>query len=480
MNCSETQANLTLLILKDVTGKKAEELAAHLEGCQTCREERDRLAKALDDLRSLPELPASPDRVKRILAQAPKGRNRPVRRLTMLLGVAASVLLAVALVGTFVTPDASLPTPVKPRDILSRTPVRPPVGHVSRVTGEGRLMKLTRTDGGQSFPLEKGLPIWVGDRIVSQDAKARIVLRFTSDALQVTLEGKTSVVLQGSDEENYYLELDAGRLTGWFPQAVESLDTRKGPFMIKTPVAMAEIIKGQGFSVSQDKVDLLLNDRVWMEHPREGTISTYFPEISLSKLVEDYLQRSFSNRIAYNPALLRGKISLICKNCPRAMFIDLFDESIAHLGLSIRRDGSMLRIEARPVKAPAWDVWKSFTYGAFTVEVAEKGSAKLTSLSPEARGALMLTSGQVGTVRPGAAGRPRALTVLVARKVKLRGTFGGAGLAGAEVEMMTPDGVKDRRVVRQGDIVDGYRVSWIWWDRLTLEKDGREFLLVME
>jgi len=46
--------------------------------------------------------------------------------------------------------------------------------------------------------------------------------------------------------------------------------------------------------------------------------------------------------------------------------------------------------------------------------------------------------------------------------------------------MTAPDGGKDRRVVRQGDILDGYRVSWIWWDRLTLEKDGREFLLVME
>jgi hypothetical protein len=165
------------------------------------------------------------------------------------------------------------------------------------------------------------------------------------------------------------------------------------------------------------------------------------------------------------------------------MFVDLLDKSLAYKGFGIRKDGEILRVSKVPPKQGGEDVWNSFTHGDFRLLLSQGGSAKVSGRDPRRPAAVMVQSGEEGRVRPAAAGGlnpmagPAAEVLAFPLDAKLRGTFVAAGNACASVQTTSEDGSDEKVVLREGDLFRGYRVASVWWDRVALEREGREFVI---
>ena len=64
-------------------------------------------------------------------------------------------------------------------------------------------------------------------------------------------------------------------------------------------------------------------------------------------------------------------------------------------------------------------------------------------------------------------------------QLPIEGTYLSPERHGALVTVSRESGPGKRLILSPGDTVGGYRVAWIGWDRVILEKDGQEFELTI-
>jgi hypothetical protein len=491
MNCKDVRKELTLYLLGDITGKKASDVSGHLDDCEGCRAELEALRKTLDALGRIPTLKPSEERVRRVVREGARHLSPPRprwQRTAFVLTAAASVLLAAVLTTVFLGPGRR---PILTPDPVEVDPPGPggkildprrvnPVAKIVLVKGDGMLMEIVRPDKPGSLPVAKDESLWIGDRLVSNDRNAIVKVQFYKGGQTMEVAGTARVEITGKSVDCYHLRLDSGRLSLSTPTPIEHLDYRDGSsLLVDSPVGFAEIQKGQDFLIEQAKVHY--DVATWMNN-RDGSFSVFMEDVDLEDFVKDNLQKNFNNSVAFNPADLSEKrISVLCKRCPREMFVDLFDRELGRHGLGMHRDGAVYRIARQPRRAVK-DVWKSVAYGEFRVRVVGGGSAKISSKDPRHPGALMIAGGQEGRIMPGVPGSKRPLGAaggILVERVKLQSTCVVPGRAQAQVLITTPEGKKERTVA-PGDDLGGYRVHWIWWDRMGLVREGRDFVLKIQ
>ncbi len=488
MDCAKAKEDLAAYALGDLPGSYAAELKAHLDACAGCSAAFARIGRAMALLEADRPAGHSEARVRRAVNAF--GAAFPAsgwsRTRTAVFAAAASLLLAFAIVAAALIPGripADSGSTADPGSGKTSTPgVRIDIraaGYLRVVSGEPRLLRIERPETGGTYPADKGDEIWIGDEIVSDDPDSGIVVQFYSDSMSLSVDGKARVRVCGSSPAAYSLHLDSGSIKGEFNLPLEFIEARGSAFVIESPVGLAEMFKGKEFRAVQEKVDHYGQN--WTCNSQDDSFSMNFSGYDLVSFM-GHVQRHFENSVAYNPAELAGvKISLICNHCPRAMFIDLLDNSLAYKGFSISKDGGMLRVSRVPPREGDGGSWNSFAHGGFRFMLPEGGSAKVSGRDPKRPVAVMLQGREEGRVRPAAAAGlnptsgPAAEILAFPHRTRLTGTFVSSGNACASVQTTSDDGRDEKVMLREGDLFKGYKVASVWWDRVALERDGREF-----
>lgn len=498
MECKKVREEIVPLLLGELDASKAGDVREHLDACESCRHEERLIRAALDALGSLEEIPADPARRKALFRAAAAEGLLPARPLArrMLaplaaLGAAAALLVAVGLAAGWWR-AAPGPEPDDPGEVLVSPPdpheSLAPVAEVALTRGTVLLFR----EGHEPRPPKLQEPLFRKDRLVVEGRNAEMKLRFHEDALEMALLSDpktgsgTEVRLEGSSEKRYAVHVDHGAVRGRFlsgpleAQASRQEGDAVVPLVLTSPTARVEIYAGRAFDVRQEKANLLPN---WFTYnPNDKTVSMRFESYDLHRLLTLHLRKAIDPlTLRVDEATLSSKsVTLLCNEVDLASLPSLLDAALGPQGLAVRPEGAGWAVVERPGgPVPAKPAWEDPAYGPFTLELTE-GKAKLSSLNPEIPGGMFVYGGQIGRVLPGLdPSRPLTAAPLMveALDLTLKGTFIERSSGRVALIGVREGGAERVRTVRRGEEVNGYRIEWVGWDRVSLSREGAEYEL---
>lgn len=493
MECKDVRELLTLHLLGDLEGPRAERVEAHLRDCDACRAERERLSKALSALRGLEEVPPSAGRRARLLvaAQAEGLIRRPwVLRLAPAWAALAAAAAFVALVSVIGGgPSASPPPdPVGDKVVMGGEPPAVPAEHFCKVVSFRGMAGIVRQDGETVSEPRPHMPLFAGDTAFARGKDGALTVRFNEDVLELTLVGSvpggTEVRLGGVSEKDYEIVVERGEVRGLFQSSpLERQPSRRlkngvVPLKISSPVARVEMDSGQEFVVRQHRVDLW-KDYFESSPGADTRVRLWFETFPLSRLFERHLDGMLATERDGRDRLLAGRTTTLFGNrLDRAGLRALVERALAMEGLGLSAGDGAARVvsgEGTPSRAavPAAEL----SLGAFELRLVD-GSARLFRSRAPTEESVRLFGGQAGRVWPGERLEPASVELpRVVSDLEGSTLAGTMGWAGGRAAVLAPPGAAAAKVLELGDRFEGWRLSWVDWDAAVFTKEGREVRL---